>query len=111
MKILSLILVILVLVVSTESAASNNIFSSIFSFGKKKPTSTPTPSYSKASASTSRCGVQASQCSAYECCNFDQTCLRNRCFPRLSNCPVTRDQCGNACCKTSEQCRNGKCSR
>lgn len=100
MKILSLILVILVLVVSTESAASNNIFSSIFSFGKKKPTSTPTPSYSKgfflvlcsndlwiyipASASTSRCGVQASQCSAYECCNFDQTCLRNRCFPRLS---------------------------
>ncbi|EGT53236.1 hypothetical protein CAEBREN_32808 [Caenorhabditis brenneri] len=111
MNIFSVFLIFVLLIVSIQSEPSNNIFSSIFSFGKKKPASTPAPSYSKNAGSSSRCSLQTSQCSVYECCNSDQTCLRNRCFPRLSNCPVTRDQCGNACCKTSEQCRNGKCSR
>ncbi|CAI2347961.1 unnamed protein product [Caenorhabditis sp. 36 PRJEB53466] len=103
------LLVLVSLFVSAESVASNNIFSSIFSsWGKKKPTTTPPPSRNYGS---SRCNMQTNQCSAYECCNSDQTCLRNRCFPRISNCPVTRDQCGNSCCRTSEQCRNGVCTR
>ncbi|CAB3403240.1 unnamed protein product [Caenorhabditis bovis] len=90
-----------------EPGRASDFFSSFFGFGKKRPT-TPSP---RIIANSGRCSSNTNQCSAYECCNADQSCLRNRCFPRIPNCPVTRDQCGNQCCQRSEICKNGKCSR
>ncbi|CAD6187832.1 unnamed protein product [Caenorhabditis auriculariae] len=86
-------------------AATPGLFSSLF--GRNNPSSTAAP---RLFGSNSRCSASNNQC-AYECCNSGQTCLRNRCFPRIANCPVTRDQCANTCCRASEICRNGVCSR
>ncbi|CAI5446186.1 unnamed protein product [Caenorhabditis angaria] len=95
-----LLLVILIVEISAGS---------FFNFGRKTTTTTRAPQ--QRGSSSSRCDYQTNQCSAYECCNSNQSCIKNRCFPRLSNCPVTRDQCGNSCCQSSYTCRNGVCSK